>query len=88
MKYITNEGDIFTFKTNKNALKYKLVSINIADEKPEMKCLVEEKEDVLQSVRCFNQTKLILNYMHDCKVNYFHVIVFILSISILRYYIG
>ena len=35
---------------------------------PEWKLLVAEKNDVLKNVRCVNQKKLVLNYMHDCKV--------------------
>lgn len=59
---------MFTFKTNLNALKYKLVSIDLSEPEPKWKELVEEKEDVLQSVVCVNKNKLVLNYMHDCKV--------------------
>lgn len=66
--YITNEGSVITVKTNENnALKYKLMSIDLSQANPEWKCLVPEKEDVLQSVAAFDNNKLVLNYMHDCK---------------------
>lgn len=72
--YITNEGSVFYFKTNANkALKYKLVKIDLSSEKCEWTDFVSEKEDVLQDVHCVDKTKLLLNYMHDCKVNYFHI---------------
>lgn len=55
------------FKTNLNALKYKLVSIDLSEANPKFKDFVPEKEDVLQDVSCVNKTKLLVNYMHDCK---------------------
>ena len=67
--YVTNENSVFTFKTNLNALKYKLVQIDFNDPKCQWKDLVSEKEDVLQEVHAVDKTKLLLNYMHDCKVN-------------------
>ena len=58
------------FKTNTNkALKYKLVRIDLNNEKCEWNDFVPEKEDVLQEVLAVDKTKLLLNYMHDCKVN-------------------
>jgi prolyl oligopeptidase len=57
------------FKTNKNAPKYKLISIDLNDASgPKWNELVAEKEDVLQYVSCVNKNKLLLDYMHDCKV--------------------
>lgn len=68
LKFVTNEGTIFTFKTNYNAPKYKLVTVDLSHQNPKWRLLVAEKDDVLESVRCVNQTKLLLTYMHDCKV--------------------
>lgn len=57
---------MITCKTNEGgALKYKLVTCDLAE--PNWRSLVAEKEDVLQSVSVFDNNKLILNYMHDCK---------------------
>lgn len=67
-QYITNDGPVFTFKTNLNALKYKLVNIDLSQENPQWADLVPEKEDVLETVRSINNNNLLLNYMHDCKV--------------------
>merc|ERR1712013_610876 len=43
--YITNNGNLFTFKTNLKALRYKLISIDISNYQPEnWKELVPEHE--------------------------------------------
>ena len=68
LKYITNTDSKFIFETNLNALKYKLVSIDLNDAERKWSDFVPEKEDVLQSVSCVNQSYLLLNYMHNCKV--------------------
>ncbi|XP_044170034.1 prolyl endopeptidase-like [Acropora millepora] len=68
-EYITNEGTLFTFKTNLNAPLYKLINIDLL--KPEMEhwtTLVEEDErDVLQWAACVKQNLLVLCYLHDVK---------------------
>jgi len=57
---------VITCKTNESgALKYKLVTCDLKE--PQWKTLVAETEDVLQTVAAFDNDKLILNYMHDCK---------------------
>lgn len=64
--YITNEGSLVTFKTNESkSLRYKLLTLDLANNK--WNTLVPETADVLQSVQVFDQNKLILNYMRDCK---------------------
>jgi hypothetical protein len=45
------------------------VTVDLSQQNPEWKLLVAEKDDVLENVRCVNKTKLLLNYMHDCKVS-------------------
>jgi prolyl oligopeptidase len=59
---------LFVFKTNKNAPKYKLVTVDLSDPEYKWNDLVEEKDKVLQDVSCVNKDKLLLNYMQDCKV--------------------
>jgi prolyl oligopeptidase len=69
--YITNEGSLFIFKSNKNAPKYNLISIDVNETSSDLKwnvLVAEKSDDVLQTVGCVNKTKLLLNYMHDCKV--------------------
>ncbi|KAK3598929.1 hypothetical protein CHS0354_036244 [Potamilus streckersoni] len=74
-EYITNEGTVFTFKTNLNSPNYKLINIDIS--KPEMEnwiTLVEEHEkNVLDWVACIHGNKLVLCYLEDVKHNlYIH----------------
>jgi prolyl oligopeptidase len=68
LKYINNEGSVFTFKTNLNALRYKLVNVDVANLNAGFKDLVSETNYVLQYVACVNNDKLLLNYLHDCRV--------------------
>ncbi|XP_065063706.1 prolyl endopeptidase-like [Rhopilema esculentum] len=67
--YIANNGTMFTFKTNLNAPKYKVINIDFA--KPEMeswKTLIEEDEkDVIEWVGCVNKDKLVVCTLHDIK---------------------
>ncbi|XP_076808880.1 prolyl endopeptidase-like isoform X1 [Clavelina lepadiformis] len=68
-EYITNEGSLFTFKTNLNAPRYKLINIDIT--KPDMnewKTLIAEHDsDVLEWATCVNQDKLVVEYLRDVK---------------------
>ncbi|XP_066268669.1 prolyl endopeptidase-like [Branchiostoma lanceolatum] len=74
-EYIANEGTVFTFKTNLNAPRYKLINIDFS--KPEMDQwtdLVPESEtDVMEWTACVNEDKLVLCYLHDVKTElYLH----------------
>ncbi|CAH1772327.1 unnamed protein product [Owenia fusiformis] len=74
-EYITNEGTVFTFKTNLNSPNYKLINIDFSNYNMEFwKDLVaEDKDDVLEWAGCVHQSKLILCYLHDVKnVLYMH----------------
>ena len=68
-EYITNEGTLFTFKTNLNAPRYKLITIDFA--KPAMadwKVLIEQDpKDVLEFATCKNNKLLFCCYIHDVK---------------------
>ncbi|XP_002733861.1 prolyl endopeptidase-like [Saccoglossus kowalevskii] len=68
-EYIANEGTLFTFKTNLNSPRYKLINIDIS--KPEMenwKDLISQADtDVLEWASCVNNDKLMLCYLHDVK---------------------
>ncbi|XP_070534637.1 prolyl endopeptidase-like isoform X2 [Ptychodera flava] len=68
-EYITNEGTLFTFKTNLKSPKYKLINIDIS--KPEMEnwsdLIPESEQDVLEWAACVNKDKLVLCYLNDVK---------------------
>lgn len=68
-EYITNEGTVFTFKTNLNSLRYKLINIDFS--KPEMDqwttLVAEDDKSVLQWAACVNNNKLVLCYLEDVK---------------------
>eukprot|EP01091_Cochliopodium_minus_P015221 TRINITY_DN5348_c0_g1_i1.p1 TRINITY_DN5348_c0_g1~~TRINITY_DN5348_c0_g1_i1.p1 ORF type:complete len:751 (+),score=207.84 TRINITY_DN5348_c0_g1_i1:101-2254(+) len=74
-EFITNNGSLCYFKTNKNAPKDKVITIDLANPQPEnWKVLIPEHEtDVLSLVFCVNNDKLVIAYMHDVKdVMYLH----------------
>ncbi|KAK3799956.1 hypothetical protein RRG08_002372 [Elysia crispata] len=68
-EYITNEGTMFTFKTNLNALNYKIINIDLSKPEPEnwVELVSEDKDAVLEYALCVNQDKLILIYLRDVK---------------------
>ncbi|KCV68567.1 hypothetical protein H696_04860 [Fonticula alba] len=67
-EYITNEGPIFYFLTNKdNALNGKVVSIDIRDGTVDKSkdVVPENPTDPLESYTCVDGNKLILGYLHN-----------------------
>ncbi|KAL5013132.1 hypothetical protein ScPMuIL_007402 [Solemya velum] len=68
-EYITNEGTVFTFKTNLNSPRYKLINIDLS--KPEMEnwttLVTEDEKSVLEWAGVVNNNKLILCYLEDVK---------------------
>ena len=53
-EYVTNEGTVFTFKTNRHSPNYRLINIDFSDpEESKWKVLVPEHErDVLGKSSC------------------------------------
>ncbi|XP_027587461.1 prolyl endopeptidase [Pipra filicauda] len=68
-EYVTNEGTVFTFKTNRHSPNYQLINIDFSDpEESKWKVLVPEHEkDVLEWVDCVRSNFLVLCYLHDVK---------------------
>ncbi|XP_073432198.1 prolyl endopeptidase isoform X2 [Dendrobates tinctorius] len=68
-EYITNEGTVFTFKTNRNAPNYKLINIDFSDpgESNWKELVPQHEKDVLEWVSCVHSKSLVLCYLHDVK---------------------
>uniref|UniRef100_A0A8C8DCW1 Prolyl endopeptidase n=1 Tax=Oncorhynchus tshawytscha TaxID=74940 RepID=A0A8C8DCW1_ONCTS len=67
--YITNEGSVFTFRTNLDAPRYCLINIDLETPNKEhwRTYLPQHDKDVLGSVARVNQLHLLVNYVHDVK---------------------
>lgn len=67
--YITNEGSIFSFRTNKGAPNYRVVTIDFDNPAFEnWKTLIEEhSKNVLDWSNCVNKDKIVLGYIDDVK---------------------
>ncbi|XP_020508094.2 prolyl endopeptidase [Labrus bergylta] len=67
--YVTNEGTVFTFRSNLDAPRYRLINIDI--QKPDRQhwttLIPQHDKDVLGLVSCVNQHHLLVNYLHDVK---------------------
>jgi len=67
--FTANDGTLFTFQTNLNAPRYRLIKIDIA--KPEQEnwesLVAEHEKDVLEWSACINKDVLVLCYLHDVK---------------------
>uniref|UniRef100_A0A673AT74 Prolyl endopeptidase n=1 Tax=Sphaeramia orbicularis TaxID=375764 RepID=A0A673AT74_9TELE len=67
--YITNEGTVFTFRSNLDAPRYRVINIDL--QKPEKQhwttLIPQHEKDVLGFVSCLNQHHLLVNYLHDVK---------------------
>ena len=66
--YITNDGSLFYFQTNKEAPRYKLITIDITQ--PALDCrdiLPHHASNVLSSVVCTGRKFLVATYMQDAQ---------------------
>ncbi|XP_024991836.1 prolyl endopeptidase-like [Cynara cardunculus var. scolymus] len=64
---ISNDDTIFTFLTNKNAPRYKLVRLDLKNPSIWTEILRESEKDVIESVLPINKNQMIVSYLKDCK---------------------
>ncbi|XP_035990986.1 prolyl endopeptidase-like [Fundulus heteroclitus] len=67
--YVTNEGSVFTFRTNLDAPRYRVINIDIQnpDRQNWTTLIPQHEKDVLGFVSCVHQCHLLVNYVHDVK---------------------
>lgn len=64
---IANDDTVFTFITNKDAPKYKLVRVDLKEPSTWMEVLPESEKDVLESAVAVNGSQFIASYLSDVK---------------------
>ncbi|KAK7382913.1 hypothetical protein VNO78_28577 [Psophocarpus tetragonolobus] len=64
---IANDDTLFTFLTNKDAPKYKIVRVDLKEPKAWIDVIQESEKDVLESARAVNGNQLIVSYLSDVK---------------------
>ncbi|KAG0056691.1 hypothetical protein BGZ83_003934 [Gryganskiella cystojenkinii] len=65
--YITNDGPVFYFQTNKDAPRYKVVRYDLSKPEDGFVDIIPQVDDVLSYSLVVNKDKLIVEYMHDVK---------------------
>ncbi|XP_042477460.1 prolyl endopeptidase-like [Macadamia integrifolia] len=64
---VANDGTIFTFLTNKDAPKYKLVRVDLKEPTVWTDVLRESEKDVLESAYAVNGNQILVSYLSDVK---------------------
>ncbi|KAG9149046.1 hypothetical protein Leryth_010652 [Lithospermum erythrorhizon] len=64
---VANDDTLFTFRTNKNAPRYKLVRVDLKDPTNWSEVLPEDEKDVLETVTIVNGNQLVVSYLSDVK---------------------
>ena len=64
---IANDDTVFTFLTNKDAPKYKLVRVDLREPTAWTEVLPESEKDVLESACAVNGNQMIVSYLSDVK---------------------
>ncbi|KAL0432315.1 UNVERIFIED_CONTAM: Prolyl endopeptidase [Sesamum latifolium] len=66
-QYIANDDAIFTFLTNKDAPRNKVVRVDLKEPTSWNEVLPEDKKDVLESAVAANGNQIVVNYLSDVK---------------------
>lgn len=64
---VANDGTLFTFLTNKDSPRYKLVRVDLNEPNVWADLVPEAEKDVLESVHAVNKNQIILSYLSDVK---------------------
>ncbi|KAK7280790.1 hypothetical protein RJT34_25857 [Clitoria ternatea] len=66
-QYIANDDTMFTFLTNKDAPRYKLVRVDLKEPNVWVDVIQESEKDVLESACAVNGNQVIVSYLSDVK---------------------
>lgn len=64
---IANDETVFTFLTNKDAPKYKLVRVDLKEPNVWTEVIPQSENDVLDTAVAVNRNQIIMSYLSDCK---------------------
>ncbi|KAL5984100.1 hypothetical protein ACLOJK_018202 [Asimina triloba] len=64
---VANDDSVFTFRTNKDAPRYKLVRADLREPSLWTDVIQEAEKDVLESAHAVNGNQLLVRYLSDCK---------------------
>ena len=64
---VANDDSSFTFLTNKDAPKYKLVRVDLKEPSKWIDVIPEDEKDVLESACAVNSNQMIVSYLSDVK---------------------
>ncbi|KAG8378018.1 hypothetical protein BUALT_Bualt08G0094600 [Buddleja alternifolia] len=65
--YVANDDTVFTFLTNKDAPRNKLVRVDLKEPSSWTEVLQEDKKDVIESATAVNGNQIVVNYLTDVK---------------------
>lgn len=66
-QYIANDNTEFTFLTNKDAQKYRLIRLDLEEPSTKVEVLKEAESEVLESVVAVNGNQILVTYLSDVK---------------------
>ncbi|XP_073035067.1 uncharacterized protein [Primulina eburnea] len=65
--YVANDDTVFTFFTNKDAPRNKLIRVDLKEPSLWTEVLQEDKKDVLENAVAVNGNQIVVNYLSDVK---------------------